>query len=144
MKCKAVHKKLIFFLDGDLPEAGMKQVQQHINRCDNCAAFAADMRKTLDMLEEEKTQEANPFFYTRVKARLKNEQEKIYAPEKRPVLVKVLQPVFFTVLLLFGIYSGFKIAQTASEQYAGGELQEEVIPYLNEMEEEPIEAFLME
>ncbi len=144
MKCKALHKKLIFHLEGDLPEKEMEQVRTHLSECSKCAHFAGEMRKTLAVLEAEKSPEVNPFFYTRLKARLENEQQEINAPEKRPVLVKVLQPVFFSVLLLFGIYSGFKIAQTASEQYAGGELQEEVIPYLDEMEAEPIETFLME
>lgn len=144
MKCKAIHKKLISFLDGDLPEEEMKQVQKHLNDCNKCFAFVTEMKKTFDVLGEEKSTDVNPFFYTRLKARLENEEEENPAPEKLPGLVKVFQPVFFSVLLLLGIYSGYKIAQPTSSLQANGELQEEVIPYLDEMEAEPLEAFLME
>ena len=144
MKCKAIHKKLIFYLDGELPQEEMEQVRQHILTCQLCAAFAGEMEKTMGIIEQEKVTEENPFFYTRIKARLVNEREELDELEKRPVWLKVLQPAFFSVILLFGIYGGFKIAQPQKIHLANNELQEEVIPYLNEMETEPLETFLME
>ena len=144
MKCKAVHKKLFFYLDDDLPEKEMRQVKQHLAHCNECAAFSADMQKTLGVLEKERSSEINPFFYTRLKARMENEQEEFIELKKRPALVRVLQPVFFSVLLILGIYGGFKIAQPAPAQLAHYEIQEEVVPYLNEMKAEPLETFLME
>ena len=122
----------------------METVQQHLSKCTDCAVFADDMQKTLEVLNDEKVPQANPFFYTRVKAKLEYEQEGLAATETRPVWLKVLQPVFFTVLLLLGIYGGFKITQPETVQLAHIEMQDELVPYLNEMEAEPIEAFLME
>ncbi|MEN8116620.1 MAG: zf-HC2 domain-containing protein [Bacteroidota bacterium] len=144
MNCKKVHSKLIFFLDKELPAGEMKQVQEHINECAECALFYDEMKKTLDVLEVDKKVDENPFFYTRVKARLEKEEA---APEKagRPVLARVLQPVMFSVILLLGIYGGFKMGETGSKDFSDNTLAEyEMVPYLNEMDAEPLEAFLME
>jgi predicted anti-sigma-YlaC factor YlaD len=145
MKCKTIHKNLIFFLEGDLPENKTGQIQAHLSGCKNCAAFAEDMKKTLGIIEKEKSVKTNPFFYTRLKARLESQAKPEKIPFWKPALVKVVQPVFFSVLLIAGIYTGFKVGtpvrvNTVSANYT----TEELIPYLNEMRSEPIEKFLME
>mgnify|MGYP001074392682 CR=1 FL=1 len=142
MKCKDLHNKLIFYLEGDLPQNEMEQVKIHLGNCADCEAFAEEMDKTLGVLEAEKSPEINPFFYTRLKAKMELHSE---SKVGNPLLVRVLQPALFSLLLLAGIYSGIKIGQKAEDQlYATNNADEQVIPYLNEMEAEPIEAFLME
>lgn len=145
MKCKKLHKKLIFFLEGDLPGQEMEEIRQHIDKCHDCAAFAEDMGKTLSALQIEKAPAVNPFFFTRLKTRFEN-QDGIPAPTIRnPFFAKVLQPALFSLLLLAGIYTGIKIGQPAQNQLAADSYSsEQIIPFLNEMEAEPIEAFLME
>lgn len=145
MKCSTLHKNIIFFLEKELPAKEMEEMQKHFDVCPDCKAFAEDMKKTLGIIEDEKSPQVNPFFYTRLKARMESELEKETMPFWKPVMVKVIQPAFFTVLLIAGIYGGFKIAtpvQTnmASTVYADNE----IIPYLNEMQAEPLEDFLME
>jgi len=145
MKCKTLHNKLIFYLEGDLPEKEMKQVRIHLSGCSECAEFAGEMRKTLNVLETEKSPEVNPFFYTRLKAKMEAGAQSSEKVTGHPALTRILQPALFSLLLLIGIYSGIKIGQKAQGQlYATANAEEQVIPYLNEMEAEPIEAFLME
>ncbi|MCY1722598.1 zf-HC2 domain-containing protein [Prolixibacteraceae bacterium Z1-6] len=143
MKCKAVHNNLIFFLEKELPDSEMKEVREHLNSCPDCALFAEEMKKTFGILEVEKAVEVNPFFYTRVKARLENqEQEQVVG---RPLLVRVLQPVTFSILLVLAVYGGIKMGQPYHSATGNDGLNEmQMIPYLNEMDAEPIEAFLME
>lgn len=145
MKCKTLHKHIIFFLDGELPALEMDQMKAHLSECKECAAFVEEMRKTLEVITSEKSPSVNPFFYTRLKAKMENRagiQNELF---KRPVFAKILQPAFFSLLLIAGIYTGIKIGQPAvvnsgSAIYA----EQEIIPYLNEMENESIETFLME
>jgi hypothetical protein len=144
MKCKNLHNKLIFYLEGDLLQKEMEQVKFHLSGCTECAAFAKDMKKTLGIIETEKMPEVNPFFYTRLKAKMEAQAE-TFEKAKNPFLVRVLQPALFSLLLLVGIYSGIKMGQKAEDQlYAETSANEQLVPYLNEMEAEPIEAFLME
>jgi len=143
MKCKAVHKKLIFFLDKELPVSEMEQVQKHLDECSDCALFAEEMKNTLSILESDKVTDENPFFFTRVKARLEEAKSKQLIT--RPIFIRVLQPVAFSIILLLGIYGGFKLGETPKVNLAESTLtEEEMIPYWNDMDAEPIEAFLME
>lgn len=145
MNCKNLHKKLIFFLEGDLPKNEEEQIQVHLSECKDCALFFEDMKKTLGIIETEKLPEVNPFFYTRLKARIENQESAEIDYSRRQVLVRVLQPAVFSLLLLAGIYSGFKVGQPKSVQLTDNVFYEqEIIPYLNEMNTESIEAFLME
>lgn len=145
MKCKTLHKKLIFFLEGDLSEKEAREIKLHLNECADCAAFAEDMQKTLGIIQVEKSPQVNPFFYTRLKARMENKETREKQPIGFSVWEKVLQPAFFSLLLLAGIYIGIKIGQPANTKSNQSIFAEtELIPFLNEMKAEPIENFLME
>jgi anti-sigma factor RsiW len=143
MKCKTIHSKIIFYLDGELTTEEMDQMTLHLSECNDCEAFADEMRKIFDVLESEKSPKVNPFFYTRLKAKLENqtkEQNEVY---RRPVLIRVLQPTFFSILLIAGIYAGIKIGQPATST-TSVYVEQDLIPYLDEMKNETIETFLME
>lgn len=145
MKCKTLHTKIIFFIDGELPSTEMEQMKIHFSECNECAAFAEEMKKTLAIIDNEKVPQLNPYFYTRVKARLENQAENVTATRQTPVLVRILQPALFSILLLAGVYTGIKIGQPAKVNSDIPVFAEnEVVPYFNEMETESIENFLME
>jgi len=142
MKCKTVHKKIIFYLEGSLPENEMKKVQGHLQECSACLSFAKDLESTLAIIEKERYPEVNPYFYTRVRAGLENrEPEQL---QKKPALIRILQPALFAMILLLGIYSGFKIGKVPFNDSDVQASEMEIVPYLNEMASEPIESFLME
>ena len=145
MKCNTIHKKLIFYLDGELPQQEMEDIKNHLSECKECALFAEELKKTQAILTSEKSIEPNPFFYTRLKARMEAEESVNYTPSWQPAWVKVLQPAVFSIILIAGVYFGSKIGKPAPMNIAVATFSDEnVIPYLNEMDTEPIEAFLME
>ena len=144
MKCKVLHKKLIFFLEKELPENEMEQIKMHISECASCALFLEEMRKVLAIIDEEKMPETNPFLYSRVKVKLEDHAEKSPAPGWFTQLKPALQPIAFSILLAVGVYSGFEIGKPMENTAGAITSQNEIIPYLNEMEAEPIENFLMD
>lgn len=145
MKCKTLHKKLVFFLEGDLTDNKAQEIKVHLNECADCASFADEMKKTLEIIQAEKSPEVSPFFYTRLKARMENEKVQEKQRVGFPVWDKVLQPAFFSLLLLAGIYAGIKTGQQATSETNRNIVAEtELVPFLNEMETEPLENFLME
>ena len=89
MKCKTIHKKLIFFLEAELPIQEMNDVKNHLENCHDCKAFADYLQNTLEIIEEEKQFDVNPFFYTRVKAGLEKE-ETAGQLAGQPILIKIL------------------------------------------------------
>lgn len=145
MKCNTIRKKLIFYLDGELPPQEMKDIKNHLSECIECAAFVKELAKTQAVLKVEKSVEANPFFYTRLKAKMESEALANSTRLRQPVWVKVLQPVVFSVLLIAGVYLGSRIGTPAPINLSVSAFSDQnVIPYLNEMDSEPIEAYLME
>jgi anti-sigma factor RsiW len=146
MKCKKCQNNIIFFLEGDLPDKEMKQVEHHLAECSNCAALTEELQKTLGVLNEEKSPAVNPFFYTRLKARMESPATVAFQSLKNMFFVRFLQPALFSFLLLAGIYTGIKVGQTSQDTItaASSYHEEQMIPYLNDMETEPIETFLME
>lgn len=145
MKCKTIHKKLIFLLEGDLPENESVQIRNHLSECHHCKAFADELSKTLGIIENEKNPELNPFFFTRIKAKIELQAEVKNLSLNRTVFTKILQPAIFSILLIVGIYSGIKIGEpVTSNSFYSENTEIEIIPYLNEMQSEPIEEFLME
>ena len=143
MKCKNIHNNLIFFLEKELPASEMEQVEKHLNTCEECALFAAEMKSTLQILEDDKVRDENPFFFTRVKARIQNEAENQLPV--RSALVRIVQPIAFSIILLLGIYGGFKLGQSPQINKAdSGFSKQEMVPYWNELDAEPMESFLME
>lgn len=122
----------------------MKAVQEHLAACPECALFAEEMRKTLSILETEKVSEVNPYFYTRVKAKLDRPSEIQPSGIRSSVLVRVLQPVAFSIILILGVYGGVKMGATGAKTGLAFTAEQEMVPYLNEMDVEPLETFLME
>jgi len=145
MKCKKIHNKLIFFLDGDLSSNEEKQIKDHLTECPDCAAFADHLKKTLNVIQSEKSPEVNPFFYTRLKAKIEDQAAASQKLHSWISLEKILQPVFFTLLLTAGIYAGYKVAEPENAQVDQLSYNEDqIIPYLDEMQVETIETFLMD
>lgn len=145
MECKSLHKKSIFFLEKELPAKEMEEIQLHLIECSECSLFFEEMKKTFNIIELEKSPVVNPFFYTHLKAKLENETTNTKRFLCQPVFTKILQPAFFSVILVFGVYTGFKIGQPEhARNIAFSYTEQEYIPYLNEMNSEPIETFLME
>jgi len=142
MKCPKVHNKLIFFLEKELSDAEMTAVQTHLNECPECASWANELRQTLGVLENDKAPVTDPFFYTRVKAKIARYEEP--AMNRKAAWVAVLQPLAFSALLLLGVYAGFRFGARSAVPESVFSAQQEILPYVNEMEAEPLETFLMQ
>jgi anti-sigma factor RsiW len=139
MKCKKIHSKLIFFVEGELNENEMKEVALHLLECKECAAFVETMTKVLNRAGQERPAGEDPYFFTRLKARMEK-QDEIAAPYN--LWRKVLQPVFFSFIVFAGMYAGIylgKLSFTGTDESVN-----DVFLFLNEMKEEPLENFLME
>ena len=71
--CTGIDAKLAnLLLD---PAAAPDQVQAHLAGCDRCRRELAELRATMDLLDTWKTPEPNPYFLTRLEARLREQRE---------------------------------------------------------------------
>jgi len=114
MKHKKIQKKLLRYLDDDLPEREKVKVQRHLESCQTCR----DALKTLESMWvtersiERKT--APPFLWTRISAKLSAEAEHGFFKGFKKPLRLALRPVATVMVLLFIFFIGIKLGNLMS------------------------------
>ena len=61
------------------PEAVPAKVRMHVEQCDHCRGELAELQATIDLLDNWTSPETNPYFLTRLEARMR--EERLAAPE---------------------------------------------------------------
>jgi hypothetical protein len=72
-ECAAMTERLSELLFA--PESAPADLRAHAASCAHCQAELNDLRATMDLLDAWETPEPNPYFMTRMEARLREEQE---------------------------------------------------------------------
>jgi len=139
MKCRNIQKDLIFYLDCDLPEERMKSIGEHLDGCPLCSAFLEELKKDMLIIELEKNPEVSPYFFTRLSSRLDEKAEF----QERNVWERLVQPAFFSLVLIAAVYGGVRLGSNASAPVPH-QSEASVLPFVNDFADEPIESFLLE
>ena len=137
MNHKTIHNQLIFYLEGTLPESEMKCISEHLEECTDCRLFFDELKLNWQLMEQDKTIEASPYFYSKVKNKVENDGQLVVHWYSR-----ILQPVFFVFILGIGINFGIWMGTLYSESDTFVS-QEASLLLLDDMSQEPIEQFLI-
>jgi len=81
MKCKKVQKLVTGFLDGELSEKKRSSIAEHLAGCDQCNGQLGEARNVLQWAGTWKERSLSPAFFTRLKARIRAEQEPARQPQ---------------------------------------------------------------
>ncbi len=75
--CTGMNEKLaLLLLDPSATKAALPaKAQAHLDGCDRCRRELDELRATMNLLDDWKTPEPNPYFLTRLEARLREERE---------------------------------------------------------------------
>ena len=139
MDCQTTHDNLIFYLDNELPAEKHNRIEQHLRNCEDCREFLSFLKMEMQVISEEKNPEVSPYFYTRLSAKLQDHAE--YQPAN-PWL-RIVQPAFFSILLLLAIYGGLQIGTYTSSGTNQLPAANTSILLMNDFEAEPIESFIL-
>lgn len=120
MNCNDVRENLIELLtDGPADP----QVKAHVSQCSACTEELSSMRKTLALLDEWKSPEPSPYFLTRLRAHVKEEQQKAPASMfgwlRRPMLAAALA----TVLAAGGVIYRLTVATPPPDNGAVADIE---------------------
>ncbi len=130
-----IHKKLIFYLEGQLAELERQQIEEHLSGCGRCAAYLNELKSTLLLLDENKMNEPGPYFYAGVKNRIQARRL------KTAIFRRVLQPALLVLLLAMGVRFGVWVGNHTRIDLQSSE-QAVLVPF-DDLAEEPIEEFLL-
>lgn len=139
MKCDTIHKQAIAYLDGSVDDGLRDQIEAHLKDCSHCSGFLNRMKNALNLIDEEKQVQHDPYMFTRIMAALDN-------PE--PVILKnkfqvAFQTIAFIAIIAIGIYSGILTGKNFSDNHAVSVDYQNEIYYLDELQHENMISVLL-
>lgn len=105
MKCKEIQYRIPEYLEGQLSENEKKAFIRHLEQCNDCKELLAQVSHSMQYLGKKESIPYQPFYYTRLKAKMEKRQEAVSAAPA-PIWKRVLQPAAYTFFLGVGIYIG--------------------------------------
>ncbi|MGQ8335284.1 anti-sigma factor family protein [Sunxiuqinia sp. A32] len=138
MKHKEVKNQLVYYLEGSLSASQIVNIDLHLKDCEGCRFYLQELEKDFTVMLSEKEVENDPYFFTRLKA-------KMDAPaEKRTFkLTPILQTALFALFLIISIGGGIEIGKQLHHQPNSGQNDALVLLPFDGVNEEPIEQFLL-
>jgi hypothetical protein len=107
MNCNDVRENLIEMVTEGPADP---QVTAHVRECGVCSEELASMRKTMALMDEWEAPEPSPYFLTRLRAHVKDEQQKAPASMfgwlRRPILAASLATVLAASGLVYRLTIG--------------------------------------
>ncbi|MFW5645227.1 MAG: zf-HC2 domain-containing protein, partial [Bacteroidota bacterium] len=143
MKCKEVRKRLVDYASGDLKPEAHNIIREHLKLCGECSFLLEEMNSIMELTNEHKRLEPHPFLYTRIREKLAHQgvQE---SPIILPAFKGILQPLLIILVMAGALFTGVKIGNTVSkESEQPMSYFQETEYYLNDMQQESLEIFLM-
>ena len=109
LNCGQVHKNLLDFIDGSLAENVNFDIKNHIGYCEQCYGLYLNVKETYTAYEKEPVPILNPFFSTRVLAKLHNIE--VIETNMSHKLLRIFQPIAASVLIIIGISAGIYLGK---------------------------------
>jgi hypothetical protein len=108
--CSFVRRNLFSYQEKQLPEKENKDFEDHLDSCRECARIVSEFQAVTLFINIKKTDEPNPFAGTRIIQRIESEMQR-GKEQSSPILYRILQPVFVSVLMLIAVIIGFSIVK---------------------------------
>lgn len=141
MNCDGCKIKTMDYFEGSLSEADRKEYEAHLEECAICRGFAAYVSELLKSVSRSGINKVDPYFFARLKARMENRAGQ---NERKREITGVVRPLFYSFLLAASIVAGIVIGSYGSFTGATEPRAEHMVPWMNEMRNEPIENFFMD
>lgn len=109
MKCSAIQKKLSAYLDGEVAAIEKRNIEAHLASCPACQNALRVLSRVNDDLKLVPDMEVPPYFYTRLRQRIKDQGSAV------PLLERIRRfalPGLAVVLTLLALVLGNTMAKT--------------------------------
>jgi len=142
MNCSKTHSKLLDYLNGELDQKSITEVDEHLLGCPDCNRFLAELQQFHKLIEAEKKPAYNPFLTNRIMDAVKPEQTPVNQVGFR-ILPKLAKAAAVAILVVGGILSGLEIGKIITSGLSAGQsAHPEISSMVNELDHEPLEQML--
>lgn len=104
MKCSKAHKLISPYIDGELPERDMKNLEGHMKVCHKCRAEFEEGKEMHNLFAKADKCKAPYGFHSRVMANISSGKTRRIL--RIPVFARFAEAVVVIVVIAFGILSG--------------------------------------
>jgi len=115
MNCKGIENKIWDYIEGKLNENEQAAIESHLQHCSACAKLEKGIRNSNAILEQAKRSEFDPFYYSRLQARM--ESEKPSHISKIPYVIRLAAAASIAIV---GIVGGSIFGSYTAEQMNDG------------------------
>jgi len=107
MSHKSIQKKLLLYLDGELPENERAMLDAHLGNCSLCSKDLEVLSKVWKLEGAVAKAQPSPYLWTRLETRIKvHERKQRLFAHMRERLIPLMRPVIVVVLFLLAIILG--------------------------------------
>lgn len=106
MKHKTVKRKLLHYLDNDLPEDEVRAVRQHLSTCPECSNYLQQLKKVWFTEQPVSPIEVPPFLWTRLSVRLETKNQAPITKRVTTAMSLFISKVWVPAAIVVTIFSG--------------------------------------
>ena len=102
MRCSEIQKKISPYIDNEMTDTQKKEIENHLNICENCQRVYQTMLQSWELLDVLPKPEPASFLYTHIRARLSEKT----GLKSRGWMERILVPLSATAAVIVGIVIG--------------------------------------
>jgi len=110
MKHKTVHKKLLQYIDGDLPENEMDVIKTHLEKCEYCSQnfeLLSDIWKSKKDFERKKP---SPFLWSKIKEQIKSTHySQVFWKRPLEIFPSMVRAAMVPLAMALALFAGVQI-----------------------------------
>ena len=110
MKHKEIRKKLLRYIDAELPQEESVEIQFHLQHCKQCRKDIELLSGAWNLLQPIKRVQPPPFLWNRISSRLDEKGQKNYLIDRAAFFIKqIAQPALAVAIMAMALFIGIQI-----------------------------------
>jgi len=110
MKHKEIRKKLLRYVDAELPQEERAEIQLHLQRCEQCRNDVELLSGAWNLSQSTRRMQPSPFLWNKIAARLEGKAQKGRLVHKVELFVRqTARPALTAAVVVLGLFIGIKL-----------------------------------
>lgn len=129
MEHKKIRKKLLRYINAELPPEESEEIQLHLERCEQCRKDVKLLSVAWNLSQPIKQAQPSPFLWNKIYAQLESKTQKGRLVKKVRVFIwQTARPALTAAIVMLGLFIGIKLGNRLmmtelSSRQAGASLQ---------------------
>ena len=110
MKHREIRKKLLRYIDGELPQDDKEEIQLHLEHCEQCRKDVQSLSGVWKLSQSIERMQPSPFLWNKISAQLEGKTQKRRLVHKAGVFIRqVAQPALTVAIVAMALFVGIQI-----------------------------------